>query len=69
MNTDDLGSGLVVSLSVIEHGFSSGGLEPGIDRGVDTSVEVVSSGCVRGLSIGLAVEVLTLNSRYITSVA
>lgn len=69
VNTNDLGSGLVVSLSVIEHSFSGGGLELGVNRGVDASVECLSSRCERGLSVSFAVEVLTLNSRHITSVA
>lgn len=69
MDSNDLSSSLVVSLGVIEHGLGGGSGELGVDGEVDTSVEVVGSRGERGLSIGFAVEVLTLDSGNITSIA
>lgn len=59
----------MVTFGVVKHGVTGSGGELSVDGEVDTSVEIVGSRREGSLSIGLAVEVLTLDSRHITSVA
>jgi hypothetical protein len=68
-NSNDLSSCLVRSLSVVEHGFGGSGAELRSDGEVDAAVEIVGSRWEGSLSISFAVEVLTLDSGNITSIA
>lgn len=68
-NTNGLSSGLVLCLGVVEHGRTGGGGELFTNGEVDSAAEVVSGGRVTSLSICFTVEVLTLDSGNIASVA